>query len=61
MSKTDTLELDRLDLEILKTEMSGAGTPTDGVANSLQVRQLEQQNSRLRETLVKWVPSLSLE
>lgn len=61
-AETLQLELDQakerieeltLDLEILKTEMSGAGTPTDGVPNSLQVRQLEQQNSRLRETLVK--------
>ncbi|XP_045128447.1 dynactin subunit 1-like isoform X5 [Portunus trituberculatus] len=61
-AETLQLELDQakerieeltLDLEILKTEMSGVGTPTDGVANSLQVRQLEQQNSRLRETLVK--------
>ncbi|KAK8406587.1 hypothetical protein O3P69_007298 [Scylla paramamosain] len=61
-AETLQLELDQakerieeltLDLEILKTEMSGAVTPTDGVANSLQVRQLEQQNSRLRETLVK--------
>lgn len=47
-----------LDLEILKTEMSGGGTATEGAANSLQVRQLEQQNSRLRETLVKWVLSV---
>ncbi|ROT85060.1 hypothetical protein C7M84_021402 [Penaeus vannamei] len=65
-AETLQLELDQakerieeltLDLEILKTEMSGGGgaTPTDGdsEATSFKVRQLEQQNSRLRETLVK--------
>ncbi|XP_047471228.1 dynactin subunit 1-like isoform X3 [Penaeus chinensis] len=65
-AETLQLELDQakerieeltLDLEILKTEMSGggAGTPTDGdaEATTFKVRQLEQQNSRLRETLVK--------
>lgn len=61
-AETLQLELDQakerieeltLDLEILKTEMNGGGASADGVANSLQVRQLEQQNSRLRETLVK--------
>ncbi|XP_042867891.1 dynactin subunit 1-like isoform X12 [Penaeus japonicus] len=65
-AETLQLELDQakerieeltLDLEILKTEMSGGGggTPTDGdsEATTYKVRQLEQQNSRLRETLVK--------
>ncbi|XP_076067204.1 dynactin subunit 1-like isoform X5 [Oratosquilla oratoria] len=46
-----------LDLEIMKTEMSGTGlTPVEGGGdgqNSLKVKQLEQQNERLRETLVK--------
>ncbi|KAG0725011.1 Dynactin subunit 1 [Chionoecetes opilio] len=61
-AETLQLELDQtkerieeltLDLDILKTEMSDAGAAPEGLANSLQVRQLDQQNSRLRETLVK--------
>uniref|UniRef100_A0A182JQ22 Dynactin subunit 1 n=1 Tax=Anopheles christyi TaxID=43041 RepID=A0A182JQ22_9DIPT len=52
-----------LDLEILKTEMqekvvsSGAGTGIAGdgsaVASTYEFKQLEQQNARLRETLVR--------
>lgn len=49
-----------LDLEILKTEMQeksairaeGAGPETGGVS-TYELKQLEQQNSRLRETLVR--------
>ncbi|XP_071536929.1 dynactin subunit 1 isoform X4 [Panulirus ornatus] len=61
-AETLQLELDQarekveeltLDLEILRTEMSGSTTPGESGASSLQVKQLEQQNSRLRETLVK--------
>lgn len=60
-AETLQLELDQyrekveeltLDLEILRTEMSSAGSGGEGVS-SVQVKQLEQQNTRLRETLVK--------
>ncbi|XP_051153127.1 dynactin subunit 1 isoform X2 [Leptopilina boulardi] len=50
----EKLEEKTLDLEILRTEMSdrvGGGTASG--TSSFEVRQLEQQNSRLRETLVK--------
>ncbi|GAB1860176.1 Dynactin subunit 1 [Camponotus japonicus] len=51
----EKLEEQTLDLEILRTEMSeraaGGGSAT-GVSN-YEVKQLEQQNNRLRETLVK--------
>ncbi|CAL4061348.1 unnamed protein product, partial [Meganyctiphanes norvegica] len=61
-AETLVLELDNakekieeltLDLEILRTEMQGAGAGGEGGVSSIQVKQLEQQNSRLRETLVK--------
>ncbi|XP_076166866.1 dynactin subunit 1 isoform X2 [Ptiloglossa arizonensis] len=49
------LEEQTLDLEILQTEMSeraaGGGSPTE--ASSYEIKQLEQQNNRLRETLVR--------
>ncbi|XP_011702864.1 PREDICTED: dynactin subunit 1 isoform X2 [Wasmannia auropunctata] len=52
----EKLEEQTLDLEILRTEMSeraaGGGTTTAN-ASSYEVKQLEQQNNRLRETLVK--------
>ncbi|XP_021378666.1 dynactin subunit 1-like isoform X2 [Mizuhopecten yessoensis] len=40
-----------LDLEILRGEISEKGT--DGLASSYQVKQLEQQNERLKDALVK--------
>ncbi|KAG1678659.1 Dynactin subunit 1 [Nymphon striatum] len=40
-----------LDLEILRSEVSDKGS--DGAATSYQVKQLEQQNERLKEALVK--------
>ncbi|XP_066951382.1 dynactin subunit 1 isoform X5 [Macrobrachium rosenbergii] len=61
-AETLQLELDQarekveeltLDLEILRTEMSSSGAPGEGGVSSVQVKQLEQQNCRLRETLVK--------
>ncbi|KAK8721725.1 hypothetical protein OTU49_012535, partial [Cherax quadricarinatus] len=64
-AETLQLELDQarerveeltLDLEILQAEMSGGGgggAASDGGVSSLQVKQLEQQNIRLRDTLVK--------
>ncbi|CAH1783867.1 unnamed protein product [Owenia fusiformis] len=39
-----------VDMEIMKNEMA---EPSDGAANSYQVKQLEQQNERLKEALVK--------
>ncbi|KAL0129480.1 hypothetical protein PUN28_001629 [Cardiocondyla obscurior] len=50
----EKLEEQTLDLEILRTEMSerASGGPTTG-SSSYEVKQLEQQNNRLRETLVK--------
>ncbi|KAL6445508.1 hypothetical protein ACFW04_000817 [Cataglyphis niger] len=51
----EKLEEQTLDLEILRTEMSertaGGGSATG--ASNYEVKQLEQQNNRLRETLVK--------
>ena len=44
-----------LDLEIIKAEMSeraGGGTG-ESVVSKYEMKQLEQQNSRLRDTLVK--------
>ncbi|XP_074641662.1 dynactin subunit 1-like isoform X2 [Tubulanus polymorphus] len=40
-----------LDLEIIKQEISDAGS--DGAATNYQVKQLEQQNERLKDALVK--------
>ncbi|XP_023289847.1 dynactin subunit 1 isoform X2 [Orussus abietinus] len=51
----EKLEEQTLDLEILRTEMSerAAGGPIQTGASSYEIKQLEQQNSRLRETLVR--------
>lgn len=40
-----------LDLELLKAEMSEKGV--EGAGSSLEIKQLEQQNVRMKETLVK--------
>ncbi|XP_031847377.1 dynactin subunit 1 isoform X2 [Nomia melanderi] len=51
----EKLEEQTLDLEILRTEMSeraAGGGPTTGTT-SYEIKQLEQQNNRLRETLVR--------
>ncbi|GIX78832.1 dynactin subunit 1 [Caerostris extrusa] len=47
----EKLEELQIDYEILKTEMSDKGS--DGKATTYQVKQLEQQNERLKEALVK--------
>ncbi|GFY59921.1 dynactin subunit 1 [Trichonephila inaurata madagascariensis] len=47
----EKLEEIQIDYEILKTEMSDKGS--DGKATTYQVKQLEQQNERLKEALVK--------
>ncbi|KFM67674.1 Dynactin subunit 1, partial [Stegodyphus mimosarum] len=47
----EKLEELQIDYEILKTEMSDKGG--DGTATLYQVKQLEQQNERLKEALVK--------
>lgn len=47
----EKLEEFQIDYEILKTEMSDKGS--DGTATMYQVKQLEQQNERLKEALVK--------
>ncbi|EFN72194.1 Dynactin subunit 1 [Camponotus floridanus] len=51
----EKLEEQTLDLEILRTEMSerAAGGGSGTGVSSYEVKQLEQQNNRLRETLVK--------
>ena len=49
----EKLEEVSLDLQIMKEEVSQAGT--EGGATSYQVKQLEQQNERLKEALVKYV------
>ena len=41
-----------IDLEIIKQEISDSGL--EGVATSAEVKQLEQQNSRLKEALVRF-------
>lgn len=40
-----------LDLDILRNEISESGV--EGAAGSFQMKQLEQQNQRLKEALVK--------
>ncbi len=52
-SAKEKLEEVTLDLQIMREEVQQAGT--DGGATSYQVKQLEQQNERLKEALVKWV------
>ncbi|XP_050429096.1 dynactin subunit 1 isoform X2 [Adelges cooleyi] len=62
-AETLQLELDQakerieeltVDLELLKAELEkGGGSESDDGANSFKVKQLEQQNLRLRDTLVK--------
>ena len=42
-----------LDLELMKAEMSDKGGE-DGGASSLAFKQMEQQNARMKETLVKY-------
>ncbi|KOC59213.1 Dynactin subunit 1 [Habropoda laboriosa] len=51
----EKLEEQTLDLEILRTEMSdrAAGGGSAGGVSSYEIKQLEQQNNRLRETLVR--------
>ncbi|XP_015111806.1 dynactin subunit 1 isoform X2 [Diachasma alloeum] len=51
----EKLEEKTLDLEILRTEMSerSGGAVSSGAPSSFEVKQLEQQNTRLRDTLVK--------
>lgn len=51
----EKLEEKTLDLEILRTEMSerSNGAVSSGAPSSFEVKQLDQQNTRLRETLVK--------
>ncbi|XP_066581763.1 dynactin subunit 1 isoform X2 [Prorops nasuta] len=52
----EKLEEQNVDLELLRTEMSErtAGTAGGGSStSSFEIKQLEQQNSRLRETLVR--------
>ncbi|XP_067011702.2 dynactin subunit 1 isoform X2 [Anabrus simplex] len=52
----EKLEEVTLDLEILKAEVqerSGGGGGGEGVTSNYEVKQLEQQNIRLRETLVR--------
>ena len=50
-SSKEKLEEVTLDLEIIKQEISDAGS--EGAATSYEVKQLEQQNDRLKEALVK--------
>ena len=40
-----------IDLEIIKQEISDSGL--EGVASNAEVKQLEQQNSRLKEALMR--------
>ncbi|CAK9794755.1 Dynactin subunit 1 [Anthophora plagiata] len=51
----EKVEEQTLDLEILRTEVSerAAGGGSAGGASSYEIKQLEQQNNRLRETLVR--------
>ncbi len=47
----EKLEEVTLDLQIMREEVQQAGT--EGGATTYQVKQLEQQNERLKEALVK--------
>ncbi|XP_025835854.1 dynactin subunit 1-like [Agrilus planipennis] len=50
----ERLEEVTLDLELLKAEMQGKpGDQQEGNVSSYELKQLEQQNARLRETLVR--------
>ena len=42
-----------MDLEIIKQEISETGV--EGAAANAQYKQLEQQNNRLKEALVRWL------
>ena len=42
-----------IDLEIIKQEISESGM--EGAAASAQFKQLEQQNNRLKEALVRYI------
>lgn len=48
----EQLEEKTLDYELLKSEIEDKGA--DGAANSFQVKQLEEQNARFREALLKF-------
>ena len=43
------------DLEILKEEMASGGSGGISEGNSVQLKQLELQNERLKEALIKYV------
>ncbi|NXY38818.1 DCTN1 protein, partial [Pomatorhinus ruficollis] len=55
-SLKEKVEYLTMDLEILKHEIEEKGS--DGAASSYQVKQLEEQNARLKEALVRWEPTL---
>ena len=42
-----------LDLDILRNEISESGV--EGAASNFQMKQLEQQNQRLKEALVRYI------
>ncbi|KFQ08957.1 Dynactin subunit 1 [Leptosomus discolor] len=50
-SLKEKVEYLTMDLEILKHEIEEKGS--DGAASSYQVKQLEEQNARLKEALVR--------
>uniref|UniRef100_A0A8C3RGJ3 Dynactin subunit 1 n=1 Tax=Cyanoderma ruficeps TaxID=181631 RepID=A0A8C3RGJ3_9PASS len=54
-SLKEKVEYLTMDLEILKHEIEEKGS--DGAASSYQVKQLEEQNARLKEALVRWEPT----
>lgn len=49
----EKLEEVTLDLEILKAELQNRGGSEQGSLSTYEIKQLEQQNARLRETLVR--------
>lgn len=56
----EKLEELQLDYQLLKEEMSDKrGESDQNVPTSYEMRQLEQQNARLRDTLVRYVLTVS--
>jgi len=54
----DKVEELQTDLEIMKAEIEDSGV--DGAATNYQVKQMEEQNNRLKEALVRFLCSSSL-
>lgn len=57
----EKLEELTIDYQLLKEEMSEKrGDSDQNVPTSFEMRQMEQQNARLRDTLVRYTPTQSI-